>query len=124
VAFTAGVQLWNRWSLPSITSIAVLPFENPAGDSDLDYICNGMTDGLIEHLSRASSLKVIERATVNRFRGEKDPMKAAEALRVGAVVMARWCETEPRLLFPARCLTVQPENASRNGNSTGWRPIS
>ena len=85
-AVWAGVLLWNRWSLPAINSIAVLPFDNMADDPEIDYICDGMTDGLIDHLSRAQSLKVMARGTVMRFKGEKDPRKAAQALGVGAVV--------------------------------------
>jgi len=85
-AASAGVLLWNWWSLPAITSIAVLPFDNMVHDPEIDYIGDGMTDGLIDHLSRARSLTVMARGTVMRFKGEKDPLKAAQALRVGAVV--------------------------------------
>jgi eukaryotic-like serine/threonine-protein kinase len=85
-AVWVSVLLWNGWSPPAITSIAVLPFNNTADDQEIDYICDGMTDGLIDHLSRAQSLIVIARGTVMRFKGEKDPLKAAQALRVGAVV--------------------------------------
>ncbi len=72
-------------TLPAITSIAVLPFDCVAVDPEIDYICDGMTDGLIDHLSQAQSLIVIAHGTVKRFKGEAS-RKAAEALRVGAVV--------------------------------------
>jgi TolB-like protein len=85
-AVSAGVLLWNTWSLPAIHSVAVLPFDNPADDPDIEYICDGMTDGLIDHVSRAQSLKVMARGTVMRFKGEKDARKVAQELRVDAVV--------------------------------------
>ena len=88
VAVASGAFLWNRWkgTGPPITSIAVLPFENSAQDQDIEYIAEGLTDGLIDHLTRAKSLKVMARATVMRFRGDRNPREAARALGVGAVV--------------------------------------
>ena len=89
VAVAAGAFLWNRSkgaSRPAIESVAVLPFENTAQDPDIDYIGDGLTDGLIDHLSRAKSLKVMARATVMRFRGQRNPQETARALGVGAIV--------------------------------------
>ena len=85
-AVAAGAFLWHGWSPPAITSVAVLPFVNTADDPEIDYIADGLTDGLIDHLSRAESLTVKARATVMRFKEEGDPQKAARALGVGAVV--------------------------------------
>lgn len=88
-AMVLGVFLWTRsdGSGPAaITSVAVLPFQSAAGDPEVEYIGDGLTDGLIDHLSRANSLKVMARATVMRFKDEDDPQKAARALGVGAVV--------------------------------------
>jgi TolB-like protein/tRNA A-37 threonylcarbamoyl transferase component Bud32/Tfp pilus assembly protein PilF len=85
-AVSAGAFFWNRWSRPAINSVAVLPFDNTAEDPEIDYIGDGLTDGLIDHLSRAASLTVKARATVMRFKGEREPQKAARALGVGAVV--------------------------------------
>jgi serine/threonine protein kinase/tetratricopeptide (TPR) repeat protein len=85
----SGALLWNRWDsagLPAISSVAVLPFENTAQDQEIEYIGDGLTDGLIDHLSRAESLKVMARATVMRFKGQRNPQEAARALGVGAVV--------------------------------------
>ena len=82
----AGAILWQGWSRPAITSVAVLPFDNSAADPSVDYIGDGLTDRLIDHLARASSLTVKARATVMRFKGERNPQKAARALGVGAVV--------------------------------------
>ena len=66
----------------------MLPFENTDQDPDIDYIADGLTDGLIDHLTRAKSLKVMARATVMRFKGQPPP-EAARALKVGAVSRAR-----------------------------------
>ena len=85
----AGAFLWNRGdaALPVIDSVAVLPFENTAQDPDIDYLSDGLTDALIDHLSRVGSLKVMARATVMRFKGQQDPKETARALGVGGVVI-------------------------------------
>ena len=61
LAVASGAFLWNRrdgTGPPALDSVAVLPFENSAQDPDIEYIADGLTDGLIDHLARAKSLKV------------------------------------------------------------------
>jgi serine/threonine protein kinase/Flp pilus assembly protein TadD len=89
IATVASGAFWSRRDSagpPAISSVAVLPFENTAQDRDIEYIGDGLTDGLIDHLTRAESLKVMARATVMRFKGQRNPQEAARALGVGAVV--------------------------------------
>ena len=89
LAVASGAFLWNRrdgTAPPALTSVAVLPFESSAQDPDIEYIADGLTDGLIDHLARAKSLKVQARATVMRLKGNPNPQEAARALGVGAVV--------------------------------------
>ena len=42
-------------------SIAVLPFENFSGDSQQEYLVDGITDALITDLGRLSALRVLSR---------------------------------------------------------------
>lgn len=70
----------------AISSVAVLPFANTANDPEIEYLSDGLTDSLIDHLSRARSLKVMARATVLRYKDEQDPRQAAQSLGVGAIV--------------------------------------
>src|SRR5688572_20911272 len=51
-----------------ITSVAVLPFDNASGDPDVEYLGDGLTESLIDHLSRVGALKVMARGTVMRFK--------------------------------------------------------
>jgi adenylate cyclase len=48
-------------TLPSIPSIAVLPFTNLSGDPQQDYFSDGISDQLINNLSRLPGLFVIAR---------------------------------------------------------------
>src|SRR6185295_9716734 len=75
---------------PSMDSVAVLPFENTGGDPDADYLSDGMTDTLINRLSRLPHLKGIARASVFRYKGQHpDLAKVARELGVRAVVTGR-----------------------------------
>ena len=70
-----------------IDSIAVLPFENLSGNSDMDYISDGLSDSLIDRLSQLPQLKVISRNSSFKFRGANvDVPDIASQLGVRAVV--------------------------------------
>ncbi len=71
-----------------ITSVAVLPFRNVRTDPELDYISDGVTESLISGLSEMTSMRVMSRASVFRFKdGNVAPIEAGRALKVDAVVV-------------------------------------
>jgi TolB-like protein/Flp pilus assembly protein TadD/predicted Ser/Thr protein kinase len=116
---------WNRWfgaALPAITSVAVLPFENTAQDPDIDYIGDGLTDGLIDHLRRAESLKVMARATVMRFKGQQNPQEAARELEVGAVVTVALSRRGDQLVVSAEL--IDGATGERLWGQTFDRPVA
>jgi TolB-like protein/tetratricopeptide (TPR) repeat protein len=121
-AVAAGAVLWNRWSRPAINSVAVLPFDNTAEDPDIDYIADGLTAGLIDHLSRAESLSVKARATVMRFKGERDPQKVARALGVGAVVTGALSQRGRQVVISAEL--IHGTTGERLWGQTFDRPVT
>ena len=73
-----------------IESIAVLPFMNESGNSEVEYLSDGMTESLINSLSQLPKLSVKARNTVFRFKGkENDPQKVAADLSVQAILSGR-----------------------------------
>ena len=56
--------------LPSIPSIAVLPFTNLSGDPQQEYFSDGITDQLINDLSRLPGLFVIARNSSFAYKGK------------------------------------------------------
>src|SRR5216683_5990311 len=56
---------------PSIESLAVLPLENLSRDPEQEYFADGMTDELINDLSKIGELKVISRTSVMRYKGTR-----------------------------------------------------
>jgi serine/threonine protein kinase/Tfp pilus assembly protein PilF len=79
-----------RRSTGAIDSVAVLPLLNSNSNSDLDYLADGITDGVINHLSRLPQLRVMARSTVFRYKqAQQDPIQIGQQLKVAAVVVGR-----------------------------------
>jgi len=70
-----------------IKSIAVLPLANFSADPEQAYFADGMTEELINALSRISALRVISRTSVMKYKGtEKSLAKIVGELNVDALV--------------------------------------
>ena len=94
VLATLGSGFWyynnRRLRASQIGSIAVLPFQNATGDSDLDYLADGLSASLIDRLSELPDLIVIARSSSFKYRGENiDLQEAASRLGVEAVITGR-----------------------------------
>ena len=86
---TASYFLTHR-TPSAIDSVAVLPIANSTSNADMDYLADGITEGVINHLSRLPSLRIIARSTVFRYRqAQQDPIQIGRDLKVGAVVVGR-----------------------------------
>ena len=66
---------------PKEKVLAVLPFDNLSSDPDLDYFCDGVSDEIQRAVARATSLKIVARASSFQFRGaDKVTANVAAAL--------------------------------------------
>ena len=90
-----GVGLWFFYFRVSaanktISSIAVLPFQNKSSDADTDYLSDGLAESLIYRLSQLPNLKVSPTSAVMRYKGkELDAQLIAKELGVQAVMSGR-----------------------------------
>jgi TolB-like protein len=57
-------------------SIAVLPFRNDSPNNENVYFCNGMMEGILDHLSKIPDLSVVSRTSVEQYRD--DPPSVVE----------------------------------------------
>lgn len=90
-----------------IDSVAVLPFQNVSGDPNMDYLSDGVTESIINSLSRLSDLKVMARSTMFRFKGrESDPQKVGKELGVTAVMTGRMLQRGDELLVTVELVNV------------------
>jgi serine/threonine protein kinase/TolB-like protein/Flp pilus assembly protein TadD len=91
LAAIAGGGYYFLHRTPSaIDSVAVLPLANATSNSEMDYLADGITEGVINHLSRLPQLRVMARSTVFRYRqAQQDPLQIGRDLKVGAVIVGR-----------------------------------
>jgi len=89
-ALTVLLYLRSRTTNTAIKAIAVMPFVNASGNSDLEYLSDGMTESLINNLSQLSTVSVKARSSVFRYKGKDiEPQQVASDLKVQAVLNGR-----------------------------------
>ena len=94
VAGSIGLGLFwrarNSTAEGTINSIAVMPFVNASGNSDVEYLSDGITESLINSLSQLPNLSVKGRSTVFRYRGKDiTPQQIGSELSVQAILNGR-----------------------------------
>src|SRR5437588_985581 len=83
------VWVWLSYFYPhkAIDSVAILPFVNTTGDPNVEYLSDGVTEGVINSLSQLRQLRVMARTTVFHYKGrDADPQKVGRDLNVRAVL--------------------------------------
>jgi len=96
-----------------VNSLAVLPFENSSGDPDLEYLCQGIAESLINTLSELRELRVIPRQTSFRFKSSADLAKMAGQLNVRAAVSGR-------VVLLGESINIQAELVDLETHSQLW----
>jgi serine/threonine protein kinase/tetratricopeptide (TPR) repeat protein len=90
VALGAAVHFFWPRTNQTIDSIAVLPFANASADPSMEYLSDGITEGIIDKLSGLPNIKVISRTSVFRYKKRDiEPQKVARELGVQALVTGR-----------------------------------
>ncbi len=114
VVVLVASALWflTRGHAEALDSLAVLPFENATNDQGMDYLSDGITETIINSLTKIPDLRVIPRSTVFRFKGA-DPQEAGTKLKVNAVLTGR-------ITRQGNALTVQVDLVDVEKQSQLW----
>jgi TolB-like protein/Tfp pilus assembly protein PilF len=56
-------------------SVAILPFANLSADSENEFLSDGITFDIINHLAKIAGLKVISRTSIMRFKATDQPLR-------------------------------------------------
>jgi TolB-like protein/DNA-binding winged helix-turn-helix (wHTH) protein/Flp pilus assembly protein TadD len=94
-----------------VDSIAVMPFTNESGDQKLEYLSDGMTDALIESLSKLSAVQVKARSTVDRYKGNADAPTIGKELNVGAVMFGQVIQRGEDIILKIELVDTRTENS-------------
>jgi len=93
-------------------SLAVLPFTNVSGAPDAEYLSDGITETIINTLSRIPDLRVIARSTAFRYKAsDNDPQNVGRQLNVGTVLTGRVVQRGNSLNIATELVDV----------NTGWQ---
>lgn len=93
---------------PPPLSLAVLSLADLSSDKSYDYLCDGMSEEIINRLTHYDNLKVSGRTSAFTFKGEKQDIRAiARALNVAYVI-----EGSVRRDGNELCITVQLINGN------------
>lgn len=106
-----GYLHYGRGSTNQISSIAVMPFVNDSGNTELDYLSDGMTETLIRSLSQLPNLSVKARSLVFRYKGQDTDAKTlGKDLGVQAVLKGRVVQRADRLSLDLELIDASNEN--------------
>ncbi len=117
IVIVAGIAAWlffNGRAEEKIASMAVLPFVNTGSDPSMEYLSDGLTEGLINGLSKIPGMKMMSSSSVFHFKGKDiDPREIGKELSVSAVLLGRITQS-------GDALNVSVELVSTRDNSHIW----
>src|SRR4030095_4114061 len=110
---TLGLWFARSYSRTStqIDSIAVMPFVNATGNTEIDYLSDGITESLINSLSQIPKLSVKARSSVFTYKGkEVSPQQVAKDLSVQAVLNGRVLERGDQVVLSLELVDARTGN--------------
>jgi serine/threonine protein kinase/Tfp pilus assembly protein PilF len=112
-----GVSYWFYQARPSgnnpaqIESLAVIPFINVGNNTETEYLSDGITESLINSLSKLPHLTVKARSSVFRYKGkEVEPQKLANELSVQAILTGRVTQRDDNLSLSLELVDTKTGN--------------
>lgn len=90
-----------------VASIAVLPFVNASGNSNLEHLSSGVTERVINSMSRSTKIRVMANSIVSRYKGLNiDPIEAGRELGVHTVLVGRVFQLNDSLIVGAELIDL------------------
>jgi eukaryotic-like serine/threonine-protein kinase len=94
----------------AIDSLAVLPLVNDGNDAETEYLSDGITEWIINSLSKLAKLRVVPRSTVFRYKDStRDPQEIGRELGVRAIFTGRVLKIGDSFIFKAELVDVVNE---------------
>lgn len=107
----SAISSGKRQARKFTNSLAVLPLTNASDDPNAEYLSDGITESIINSLSRLPRLRVVPRSTVFRYKGQEvDPQQIGQELSVRAVLTGRLLQMGDRLIIKTELIDVLNES--------------
>lgn len=117
LAAGAGWFLFGRGTAAAPPdSVAVLPFVSVGGSSRIEYLTEGLADGLATELARRPHIRVIPSSTALHYVSAPDPRSAGQSLGVVRVVTGRVTMRGGRIDVDTEVVDVAKGTASWSGH--------
>jgi len=101
----------SRRNNPAIKSIAVMPFVNEGGNTNLEYLSDGMTETLIKSLSNLPNFDVKPRSSVFRYKAKDIDLKTiAHELNVQVILNGRMVQRGDELTLSLELVDAQKDS--------------
>ncbi len=92
-------------------SVAVMPFANVGGDADVQYLCDGIAESLINWLATVPGVKVVSKGASFRLRDSMyDIAIVSEQLNVDSVMTGELERIGDRVVVSARLVDARDES--------------
>jgi len=114
-----AVGVWSKGisGRAPIRALAVIPLTNATGTSDNEYLSDGITDTLIDDLSKLPDVRVMSHTSVYRYKNhDVDARSMSAALGVQAILTGRVTRHDDRI-----SLTLELVDARDNSHLWGER---
>jgi serine/threonine protein kinase/tetratricopeptide (TPR) repeat protein len=120
VAAVATEPPYRARARKGLDSLAVLPLLNTAGDADIEYLCEGIAESLINNLSQLPKLHVIQRARAFRYKGPNiDPQQVGLELNVRGVLTGRIVQRGDTVVVKVELVDVENDTQLWGEQYTG-----
>ena len=95
-----------RKTRKAIDSLAVLPLVNADDDPNTEYLLDGITECIINSLSKLPKLRVVPRSTVFRYKGQTDLQEIGNELGVRAIFAGRVVQIDDTLIVKTELVDI------------------
>jgi len=106
-ARSPAYQSQAKSSSGAIDSLAILPFQHNEPEPGMEYFSDGITESMINALSRLPELRVMAWSTISQYkRRQIDPRQVGRELRVRTVLTGRMMQSTDRLVIKLELVDV------------------
>ncbi len=97
----------SRSSGSGIKTLAVLPFVQSGNNEEVEYLCDGVAESLINNLAALPNLRVLARSTVFRYKSsDLDPLAIGRELGVQSVLTGRVVQHSGKVIVKVELVNV------------------